>query len=161
MITGSRRGEVSALWWRHVDSDRAILWVHRSNAQTKAGITRRKPRPGNAERSHSIPTRSGCSTTIGSCGSSAAPPRLWCGSRRIRVLPRPDGSAPHAPRAISQRYRRMAIKLTLRSTRLHSLRPLLGNRTGRRWRRSPHRCRATRTRQRRRDHPQGVRSRGR
>ena len=35
MITGSRRGEVSALRWRHVDSDRAILWVHRSNAQTK------------------------------------------------------------------------------------------------------------------------------
>ena len=36
--------------------------------------------------------------------------------------PAPDGSAPYAPRAISQRYRRLALKLKLRSTRLHSLR---------------------------------------
>ncbi len=38
MITGSRRGEISALRWHHVDFDRAIVWVHRSNAQTKSGV---------------------------------------------------------------------------------------------------------------------------
>lgn len=46
MITGSRRGEVSALRWRHIDFDRAMLWVHRSNAQTKAGITEKETKTG-------------------------------------------------------------------------------------------------------------------
>jgi len=46
MITGSRRGEVSALRWRHVDFDRAILWVHRSNAQTKAGVREKETKTG-------------------------------------------------------------------------------------------------------------------
>ncbi|WP_279389646.1 tyrosine-type recombinase/integrase [Pseudonocardia endophytica] len=36
--------------------------------------------------------------------------------------PAPDGRTPYAPRAISQRYRRLAVRLKLRSTRLHSLR---------------------------------------
>jgi integrase len=36
--------------------------------------------------------------------------------------PAPDGSAPYPPRSLTQRYRRLAIKLKLRSTRLHSLR---------------------------------------
>lgn len=36
--------------------------------------------------------------------------------------PRPDASAPYGPRSLSHRYRRLAIKLGLRSTRLHSLR---------------------------------------
>lgn len=36
--------------------------------------------------------------------------------------PAPDGSAPYLPRAISQRYRRLALSLKLRSARLHSLR---------------------------------------
>jgi len=34
----------------------------------------------------------------------------------------PDGLTPYAPRAISQRYRKLALKLKLRSTRLHFLR---------------------------------------
>jgi integrase len=38
MVTGSRRGEVSALRWRHVDSAGALLTLHRSNAQPKAGL---------------------------------------------------------------------------------------------------------------------------
>src|SRR5690348_1939214 len=46
MITGSRRGEVSAVRWRHIDSDRAALWIHRSNAQTKAGITEKETKTG-------------------------------------------------------------------------------------------------------------------
>jgi integrase len=36
--------------------------------------------------------------------------------------PGPDGSTPFVPRSVTQRYRRMATKLGLRSTRLHSLR---------------------------------------
>jgi hypothetical protein len=36
--------------------------------------------------------------------------------------PVPDGAAPYLPRAITQRFRRLALRLKLRSTRLHSLR---------------------------------------
>lgn len=46
MITRSRRGEVTALRWRHVDTDRAVLWIHRSNAQTRAGIKEKETKTG-------------------------------------------------------------------------------------------------------------------
>lgn len=36
--------------------------------------------------------------------------------------PAVDGREPYAPRSLTQRYRRMAVRLGLRSTRLHSLR---------------------------------------
>jgi integrase len=38
MVTGLRRGEVSALRWSHVDVDRGGLLVRRANAQPKAGV---------------------------------------------------------------------------------------------------------------------------
>jgi integrase len=38
MITGMRRGEISALRWRHVDFAAARLIVQRANAQPKAGL---------------------------------------------------------------------------------------------------------------------------
>ena len=55
MITGSRRGEISALRWRHVDFDRAILWVHRSNAQTKAGVREKETKTGQRRAAHQAP----------------------------------------------------------------------------------------------------------
>ena len=38
MVTGSRRGEVSALRWRHLDLVRGLLRIERSNAHPKAGV---------------------------------------------------------------------------------------------------------------------------
>jgi integrase len=123
MITGSRRGEVSALRWRHVDFDRAILWVHRSNAQTKAGIKEKETKTGQRRKVALDPH------TLGLLNQHQ---KVW--ERRCAKLgtafdleafvftPAPDGSTPYAPRSISQKYRRMANKLKLRSTRLHSLR---------------------------------------
>ena len=46
MVTGSRRGEVSALRWRQVDFNRSIVWVHRSNAQTKGGVLEKETKTG-------------------------------------------------------------------------------------------------------------------
>jgi integrase len=123
MITGSRRGEVSALRWRHVDTDRAVLWIHRSNAQTKAGIKEKETKTGQRRKVALDPY----TTEL-----LAEHRKLWeqqCADLGCALdpdafvfSPAPDGSTPHAPRAISQRYRRMAIKLKLRSTRIHSLR---------------------------------------
>ena len=45
MITGRRRGEVSALRWSSVDIDRAQLIVDRSNVQPKAGVIESRQRP--------------------------------------------------------------------------------------------------------------------
>lgn len=45
MLTGPRRGEISALRWRHIDFERGLLWVHRANAQTKAGLIGHRGRP--------------------------------------------------------------------------------------------------------------------
>ena len=46
MLTGPRRGEISALRWRHVDFDRGLLWIERSNAQPKAGLTEKATKTG-------------------------------------------------------------------------------------------------------------------
>jgi len=123
MITGSRRGEVSALRWRHVDFDRSIVWVHRSNAQTKSGVLEKETKTGQRRKLALDPHTLGLLTEHR---------ERWV--QRLASLdetlqddafvfsPAPDGTTPYAPRSITQRYRRMAIKLGLRSTRLHSLR---------------------------------------
>ncbi len=123
MITGPRRGEVSALRWRHIDFDREVLWVHRSNAQTKAGIKEKETKTGQRRRvaldSHTLVLlaqhRELWEQRCAALGCSLDPDSFL-------FSPAPDASTPYAPRAISQRYRRLAIKLKLRSTRLHSLR---------------------------------------
>ena len=123
MITGSRRGEVSALRWHHVDFDRSIVWVHRSNAQTKGGVLEKETKTGQRRKLALDPHTLGLLTEHR---------ERWV--QRLASLdetlqddafvfsPAPDGASPYAPRSITQRYRRMAIKLGLRSTRLHSLR---------------------------------------
>ncbi len=123
MLTGPRRGEISALRWRHVDFGRAVLWVERSTSQTRAGVhdkatkTNHKRRialdPATVEllrahhdlwthRCHAL----GCELGLDAYVFSTAP----------------DGATPYPPRSISQRYRRLATRLGLRSKRLHSLR---------------------------------------
>ena len=41
MLTGPRRGEISALRWRHIDFERGVLSITRRNAQTKTGQARK------------------------------------------------------------------------------------------------------------------------
>ncbi len=123
MITGSRRGEVSALRWRHVDFDRSILWVHRSNAQTKAGIKEKETKTGQRRKVALDPHTLGLLSQHGELWEQRCSD-LGCALDPDTFVfsPAPDGSAPYAPRSLTQRYRRMAIKLKLRSTRFHSLR---------------------------------------
>jgi integrase len=123
MLTGPRRGEISALRWRHIDFDRGLLWIERSNAQPKAGVTEKATKTGQRRK---------ISLDEHTVGLLAAHRELW--RQRLDELGQPlsvdafvfstspDGSLPYTPRAISQRYRKLALKLKLRSTRLHSLR---------------------------------------
>ncbi|HTK65980.1 MAG TPA: site-specific integrase, partial [Pseudonocardia sp.] len=123
MLTGPRRGEISALRWRHIDFERGLISIVRSNAQPKSGLKEKGTKTGQARKialdAHTVELL----TTHR---------RLWeqrCAELGVALegdaflfSPAPDGSVPYLPRAISQRYRRLALKLKLRSTRLHSLR---------------------------------------
>ena len=123
MLTGPRRGEISALRWHHVDLDRAAVWVQRSNTQSKVGVVEKSTKTDRKRRVALDPH------TVELLREQR---ERWVG--RLDVLggefsadgsvfsPSPDGRTPYAPRAISQRYRRLAVRLKLRSTRLHSLR---------------------------------------
>jgi integrase len=123
MTTGRRRGEVSGLRWKHVDFARALLLVERNNVQPKAAVIEKKTKSGTsphvaldpytislleAHRARAVQrcTSIGCELTD----------EAWLFSLS------PDGSTPYKPRSISQRYRRLAAKLQLRSTRFHALR---------------------------------------
>jgi integrase len=123
MVTGLRRGEVSALCWSHVDVDRGCLHVQRANAQPKAGVLEKETKTGQ-QRRVALDQR-----TIGLLAAhrqlvAARCAALGCDlDNEARLFsPAPDGSAPYPPQSLTQRYRRLAIKLQLRSTRLHSLR---------------------------------------
>ena len=48
MVTGSRRGEVSALRWEHLDLARGSVRIERSNPQPRAGSRRKRPSLGSS-----------------------------------------------------------------------------------------------------------------
>lgn len=123
MLTGPRRGEVSALRWRHIDLDRATMWVERSNTQTRAGVVEKSTKTSHKRRIALDPH------TVTLLMAHREMWRLRCKALGVTLdddaflfSPSPDGLTAYAPRAISQRYRRLAVRLKLRSTRLHSLR---------------------------------------
>ncbi|GLZ48071.1 site-specific integrase [Actinomycetospora sp. NBRC 106375] len=123
MLTGPRRGEVSALRWRHIDFARGLLWVHQANAQTKAGL-KEKSTKTNQRRKVALDEH-----TVDLLKAHRERWRERCEQLGVPLSPdafvfspAPDGATPYLPRAISQRYRRLALRLKLRSTRLHSLR---------------------------------------
>lgn len=123
MVTGLRRGEISALRWKHVDFGRACVLIQRSNAQPKAGVKEKETKTGQQRRLALDPQ----TVTLLTAHRDRVAERcasLDCAFTADSWLfsPTADGSTPYPPRSLSQRYRRLATKLKLRSTRLHSLR---------------------------------------
>jgi len=123
MLTGSRRGEVSALRWRHVDLERGTLTVERSNAQTRTGLHEKTTKStqrrrvaldeGTVEllRDHRKLLERQCHQL-----DLAIPADAFLFSLA------PDGSTPLNPHGLSQRYHRLAVRVGLQSTRMHALR---------------------------------------
>ena len=123
MLTGPRRGEISALRWRHIDFERGLLSIIRSNAQPKASLKEKHTKTGQARKialdTHTVELltahRQRWEQRLDELGAALSPDAFVFSTA-------PDGLTPYMPRAISQRYRKLALKLKLRSTRLHSLR---------------------------------------
>ena len=123
MLIGPRRGEISALRWRHIDFDRGLISIIRSNAQPKAGVKEKHTKTGQARKialdAYTLELltahRQRWELRLDELG-------LVLNSDAFVFSTAPDGLTPYMPRAISQRYRKLALKLELRSTRLHSLR---------------------------------------
>jgi integrase len=123
MVTGMRRGEISALRWRHVDLRTGTILIQRANAQVKA-IVREK----------TTKTQQQCRVAIDQVTVALLAEHRERWQRRCADLgitfhddlfvfsPAIDASKPYAPHSLSQRYRLLAGRLGLRSTRLHALR---------------------------------------
>jgi hypothetical protein len=119
----SSPGEISALRWHHVDLERGLLSIVRSNAQPKSGLKEKHTKIGQARKialdAHTVSLlKTHRELREQRCADLGIP----LSSEAFVFSPAPDGLTPYMPRAISQRYRKLALKLKLRSTRLHSLR---------------------------------------
>ena len=124
MITGFRRGELCSLRWRHLDVARATLWVQRSTAQpTRAGVFEKDTKTDKDRRIALDPhTLQLLAEHRDQVAERCARLGVALDGDAFLFSTAPDNSTPLLPRSVTQRYRRMAIRLKLRSTRLHSLR---------------------------------------
>ena len=112
-----------ALRWTDVDVARGILTVERSFAQT-AGVIHEKATKTRQKRRVALDTH-----TVELLVAYQEQCTSECELLDVD-LPRdafvfsgsPDGSTPVSPSTVSQRYRRLAIRLGLRSSRIHALR---------------------------------------
>jgi integrase len=124
MVSGSRRGEMSALRWRHVDLERRLMLVQRSNAQPKSGEVLEKQTKTRQQRRIALDAKTVelLAEHRSRCEERLAALDCELDNDLFVFSQSPDHSTPWSPRALTHRYYRIAKKLKLRSTRLHSLR---------------------------------------
>lgn len=124
MLSGARRGEVCALRWVDVDVTRAVLRVPSSISQTKKGGLARKATKNEKGRRVSLDpyTLSLVAEHRGRREQLCATLGVTLAADSYLFSHDPDSMSPMRPHGVSQRFRKMATRLGLRSTRLHSLR---------------------------------------
>ena len=122
MITGARRGELSALRWHHVDLDASVVTFERSIGQI-AGQTWEKSTKTHQTRRVTLDSetieilrehRQRFDVRAAELGTAVRPDGF------VFSLA-PDGSVPVRPNTITQRYRRLAKRLGI-ETNIHALR---------------------------------------
>jgi integrase len=123
MVTGMRRGEISALRWRNLDLPNNVVFLQRANAQTRSGV-REKDTKTHQQRRLSLDE-----LTVALLGEHRQRWEQRCSELGVAFTedlyvfsPAPDASGPYQPHSLSQRYRLLATRLKLKSTRLHALR---------------------------------------
>jgi integrase len=123
MVSGCRRGELCALRWRNIDFERSNLWLEKATIQSRSGIMEKDPKNGEGRRvsldPHTLELlrkhRVDVTEQLFALGA-----RLTDDAYVFSQAP--DYSEPWKPKSVTQRYRKMAMRLRLRSTRLHALR---------------------------------------
>jgi integrase len=123
MVTGCRRGEMCAMRWTDLDLARATMTIERSYSRTRSRA-REKSTKTNQKRRISLDAG-----TVDLLNAYHEQCRRQCDALN-QTLARdafvfsgsPDFSTPLLPDTATQRYRRLATRLGLRSTRLHALR---------------------------------------
>lgn len=119
MITGWRRGEACALRWTDVDLDAAVVTIERSHWKRVEKSTKTHQRRHVAIDDYTVGMlrehHVRCTTDCEALGVPLA-------ADAFVFSLAPDHNVPMLPRTMSQRYRRLAETVGLRSTRLHALR---------------------------------------
>jgi integrase len=119
MTVGWRRGELCALRWSDVDMTRGVITIERAYWEREEKGTKTHQRRQVAIDEIAVRKmqehRANCVAACDKLGVELEPASFV-------FSPAPDHRAPFLPRSISQRYRRLAVTVGLRSTRLHALR---------------------------------------
>jgi len=123
MVTGCRRGELCALRWTDLDLPRQTIVVERSYTQTRAGRREKVTKAGQKRRfaldSHTVDL---LDLYLEHCRQQCASLGIELTRDAYVFSGAPDFSRPMLPSSVTQRYGRLARRVGLRSTRLHSLR---------------------------------------
>lgn len=123
MTTGMRRGEVCALRWSRIDLDEGIVEV-RSSYTTLKGVGREKDTKTHQMRRIALDTETTvllrehkrrCQELFAELGAK------WDENSYVFVGMRGDITKPYPPDAVSNRYKKMAIRLGI-GTHIHALR---------------------------------------
>lgn len=122
MVTGSRRGEICAIRWRHLDLDNGVLHMGHAIAQDGSEIWEKDTKSHQDRRIVLDPQtvelltehRERCTKRTEAIGIDL-PKDAYVFSNQ------PDGSTPLKPSSVTQRYRRLVRALSI-DTHLHALR---------------------------------------
>ncbi len=122
MITGSRRGEICVLRWTDIDLSRSTIMVERAGDQYDGAVE--GPKKSRQKRRVRLDEY-----TVDLLRAYRARCRHQCEELGVELARNafvfslaPDFSRPLKPNTATQRYRRLATRNELRSTRLHSIR---------------------------------------
>lgn len=122
MITGSRRGEICGLRWRHIDLDSGVLHMEKAIGQDDAEVWEKDTKTHQDRRIVLDPDTVELLTEHWERCATRARELGFDLSRDAFVFSQhPDGSAPLKPASVTQRYRRLVHSLGL-DTHLHALR---------------------------------------
>lgn len=122
MVTGSRRGELCALRWHHINLDSGVVTVRRAIGETDGELEEKDTKSHQQRRVTIDPQTVAILTEHWDRWVARAAALELTLSRDAFVFSNaPDGSEPLKPGSVTQRYSRLADRLNI-DTHLHSLR---------------------------------------
>lgn len=122
MITGSRRGEICGLRWRHIDLDSGVLHMEKAIGQDGTEVWEKNTKTHQDRRIVLDPDTVELLTEHWErCAARARDLGFELSRDAFVFSQHPDGSAPLRPASVTQRYRRLVHSLGL-DTHLHALR---------------------------------------